>query len=211
MSKPWPDFKKISKQFKRQQRLVRRGKQRPLSLKSGLWLVGIVSALPLAVLILLIIKTDAPLSERPGLQKRIKRYLSENQAETSNTSAYPELHTPLYMESPEHLFELVSSAVQALGWTLSFKSQERLEIKAEISAPILRVKDDISIQITAGEQGLSALQIRSASRVGKADMGANIRHIIDLKQKIAKLRLRHPAALKENNDAPATASDPAEN
>lgn len=204
MSRQWPDFKKIGKQIKRQRRKTWRSEHKAkLSLKSILWIAGFVSVLPLALLTLMIIKTDAPLSERPGLQKRLKRYLSQNQAETSNSSPYPELHTPLYLEPPEHLFEIVSSAVQELGWKLSFASKERLEIKAQISAPVLRVKDDIFISIKASEQGLSALQIRSKSRVGKGDMGANIRHIIDLKQKIAKLRLRHPIPVGEASETPA--------
>ncbi len=194
MPKQWPAFKQMRKQLKRQQHKQQHKFQRPkLSLKNGLFALAILTALPLVVLVLLIVKTDAPLSDRPGLPKRIKRYLSHNQAETSNSSPYPELHTPLYMEPPEHLFELVSSAVEELGWSLSFKSQERMEIKAQIIAPILRLKDDIFISVKAGEQGLSSLHIRSVSRVGKADMGANIRHIIDLKEQIAKRRLKYPA------------------
>jgi len=203
MSKQWPAFKKMRKQLKRQEHSLQRKLHPPkLSLKKGLFALALLTALPLVVLVILIVKTDAPLSTRPGFNKRLKRYLSTNQAETSNTSPYPELHTPLYMESPEHLFELVSKAVENLGWSLTFRSQERLEIKAEITLPVLRVKDDIFISVKPGEQGLSSLQIRSSSRVGKADMGANIRHIIDLKEQIAKLRLKHPAAL------PAEATDP---
>lgn len=182
------------------QRLTR---QQPVAEQAPAWrlptlsprlLLKVLVALPVIGIlfaILLIIRNDAPLSARPGLRRRLKRYLNQQRAETSNNSDCPELYTPVYLETPDALFEIVVKAVEKLGWKLRLQDNSNRRIEATITAPVLRLKDEISIQISPEAHDMSSLQIVSASRsrLGSADFGANIRHIMDLKTAISQVRL----------------------
>jgi uncharacterized protein (DUF1499 family) len=127
-----------------------------------------------------IIANRLPLTNPPGLGARLLTYLNTNVAETSVESPFEELQPQRYEAPPELLFDIVRRAMQSLKWEMTNLDASKKEIQAVVTTKIWRFKDDVTIQIQPGQPSGSILWVRSASRVGKGDLGANARHIMDL-------------------------------
>ncbi len=94
--------------------------------------------------------------------------------------AYPDLKPIRITKAPEQVFDLAKNVVVTLGWKILAESKSLLCIEAIDTTRIFRFKDDIIIRIKADENG-SILDIRSVSRFGTSDFGANAkrtRHFI---------------------------------
>jgi hypothetical protein len=120
-----------------------------------------------------------PLAEPPGWGTRLSTYLNTNVAETTPDSPFPELRLRRYDAPPALLFEIARKAVERLRWEAAF-DHEKKEIKAVVTTKLWKFKDDVTIQIQPAQPSGSLLVVRSASRVGKGDLGANTRHVMDL-------------------------------
>lgn len=118
-----------------------------------------------------------PLLDEPGPGARLWRYLSSNVAETSPDSPYPELRTRCLPGDPGSLRAQVVAVATDLGWHLEAVEGDSVAFVAV--TPLLRFRDDVSVRLKPAACG-TQLQVRSSSRVGKGDLGANIRHIMDL-------------------------------
>lgn len=121
-----------------------------------------------------------PLTEPPGLVKRLVTYLTRNTARTSRDHELPELRTRVYDLPTDRAFDLTLRAVENAGWRVVDGNPDRNEINAVVATPLLRFKDDINIGLTEGPRGSTWVQVESRSRVGRADFGANIAHIMEL-------------------------------
>lgn len=119
-----------------------------------------------------------PWDQPPGFRTRLQVYLTCHSAQTSRSSLYPELRPHRYPLPPQKVESLVRDAVRGLGWTVSMENAGRHMIGATVTTPLLRFKDDVTITVSRDDGG-SLVQARSESRVGKADFGANTRHIMD--------------------------------
>ena len=122
---------------------------------------------------------NLPMHDPPGFGERLKTYLTANVAETVHNHRFPELELRCYTLPPKPLFTRVEHAVMALGWEILEIDPERYFLHAVVLTPLLKFKDDVEVQLTSTPRG-TELHIRSRSRVGKADLGANTRHILDL-------------------------------
>ena len=99
--------------------------------------------------------------------------------------AYPDLVTQLYSESVNEVFEKALTAVDDLGWELVAQDASAGRIEATDTTFWFRFKDDVVIKID--QQGSeTAVDVRSVSRVGTGDVGANA------------IRMRKLFALLEN-------------
>lgn len=86
--------------------------------------------------------------------------------------AYPDL-APLMLEvPPEKAFERASSAAQRMGWQVVSADPAKGLIEATDTTFWFGFKDDIVIRITPQGNG-SRIDMRSLSRVGRSDVGAN--------------------------------------
>jgi len=121
-----------------------------------------------------------PWDQPPGTAARLAVYLGSNSAATDPASDFPELHPPRYDTPPEALHAAVVQAVERLGWEVSMRDDGQLHLTAVIITPLLRFRDDVEIRAERAPDGGSLLTARSSSRVGKADFGANTRHLLDL-------------------------------
>jgi len=127
-----------------------------------------------------IIANRLPLTDEPGLVTRLLTYLNTNVAETSEDSPFAELRLRRY-EAPEGLLlDIARRAMQSLDWEISNINAEKKEIHAVVTTKIWKFKDDVIVQIRSGQPSGSVLWVRSASRIGKGDLGANTRHVMDL-------------------------------
>jgi uncharacterized protein (DUF1499 family) len=120
-----------------------------------------------------------PLSEPPGWGTRLSTYLSTNVAETTQDSPFPELRLRRYDAPPALIFDIARKAVERLRWEAVF-DHDKKEITAVVTTKLWKFKDDVTIQIQPAQPSGSLLVVRSVSRVGKGDLGANTRHVMDL-------------------------------
>src|SRR5712691_1963238 len=139
-----------------------------------------------------VIANRLPLTEPPGLWTRLSTYLNTNVAETQENSSFPELRLRRYEAPPELLFDVARRAAQNLKWEITVLDVAKKEIQVVVTSKIWGFKDDVTIQIRPFngltgadlQSGGGFLCIRSASRVGKGDLGANTRHVLDLIQAV---------------------------
>src|SRR2546426_6770046 len=131
-----------------------------------------------------IIANRLPLTDPPGLLTRLSTYLNTNVAETQENSPFPELRPRRYEAPPELLFDVVRRAAQNLKWEITVLDAGKKEIQAVVTTKVWGFKDDVTIQVQPAQPSGSWLWVRSSSRVGKGDLGANTRHILDLIQAV---------------------------
>ncbi len=90
--------------------------------------------------------------------------------------AYPDI-VPLALGAhPPAAFELCLEAARGLGWKIVAANPAALRIEATDRTPLFGFRDDIVIRITPLESA-SRIDLRSASREGRGDLGTNARRI----------------------------------
>ncbi len=140
-----------------------------------------------ALLVAGIVANRLPLSDPPGLAARLSTYLNTHVAETSDDSPFAELRLRRY-EAPEGLlFDIVRRAVLGLKWEIANIDAEKKELQAVVTTKVWRFKDDVIVQVRPTQPSGSVLWARSVSRVGKGDLGANTRHVMDLVEAVNAL------------------------
>lgn len=143
--------------------------------------------LGIALLAAGIISNRLPLTEPPGFMTRLLTYLNTNVAETREDSPFAELRSRRYEAPPELLFDVVRRAVQSLRWEITALDAEKKEIQAVVTTKMWSFKDDVTMQVQPGQPSGAVLWVRSASRIGKGDLGANTRHVMDLVEAVNTL------------------------
>ena len=119
-----------------------------------------------------------PLTHPPGLAARLKIYLTTNRAATDSAAAFPELRPHDYALSPEQLFAAARATAETLSWMIVSEEVAHRRLHAVVTTRLWRFKDDVRITIEALPNG-ARLKLVSQSRVGRGDLGANTRHILD--------------------------------
>ena len=91
-------------------------------------------------------------------------------------AAYPDLE-PLSSALPAgQAFDTALAVGQAMGWEIIAQDKAGGIIEAVDTTAIMAFKDDVVIRITASGSG-SVIDLRSVSRVGVSDLGANAKRI----------------------------------
>ena len=121
-----------------------------------------------------------PWKEPPGVWTRLTIYLSQNVAETSENALLPELQPRTYSRPAKPLMDELMDHIIALGWNLQSVDPDTLTLTASVQTKWLKFTDDITIRLEPVSAKETRLHIRSASRVGTADFGANLGHILRL-------------------------------
>lgn len=91
-------------------------------------------------------------------------------------AAYPDLVPAQINDHPGMVFEKAVDVARAMGWDIVSVAVEEGRIEATATTAIMGFKDDIVIRVRADGEG-SVVDVRSASRVGESDLGANARRI----------------------------------
>jgi hypothetical protein len=121
-----------------------------------------------------------PLLDPPGVGARLRAYLTSNVAETRPEHPFAELRERSFDIPAEGLYARALEAVRALGWRVVEQDPRGLRLDAIVQTPLLRFRDDVRIEVHPNGARASRLYVRSASRVGRGDFGANTRHVLDL-------------------------------
>ncbi len=146
----------------------------------------IVGLLLIAVILVLVtlLKNDAHLLQEPGFVKRLEVYFTRHVAETSGNNVFPELRTDVFAIDADSLYLTVLDALNDLKWDIVKTDDTEHRISAVVTTPILLFRDDMVIKIRTlkcqNDAVITALDIRSSSRIGKGDLGANAGHIQQL-------------------------------
>ncbi len=127
-----------------------------------------------------LIANKLPWMDPPGVGTRLMTYLSTNVAETAVDSPFPELKPRAYAAPAAFMFDVARRAAKALKWELTNIDPETKKIEAVVTTQVIGFKDDVIIQVEATGEESCKLLVRSASRVGKGDLGANTRHVMNL-------------------------------
>lgn len=92
-------------------------------------------------------------------------------------AGYPELKTLTSKMPPDQAFQRALAICEQLGWDVYFRDEKNGHIEAVATTRWFNFKDDIVIRIAATDTG-TQIDLRSVSRVGKGDLGANARRIM---------------------------------
>lgn len=89
---------------------------------------------------------------------------------------YPDIK-PLIVAAPwEQVFSTAASAAEAMGWRVIATDPGQGRIEAVATTRWLRFKDDIVVRLSRVAEGVK-IDVRSKSRIGRSDLGANARRI----------------------------------
>jgi uncharacterized protein (DUF1499 family) len=147
------------------------------------WLLALL-LIPLCLLVGALALNRAPLWQPPGALVRLQLYLTTNLAETRPDHVRPELR-PLLLALPlGQVDALLREAIRRLHWQPLETQGE--SVRAVAVTPLLRFKDDIEVNLQSTTDG-TLVNVRSQSRVGKGDLAANTRHILDLYRMLVDL------------------------
>ena len=102
-------------------------------------------------------------------------YPGEETAEQQR-SAYPEIAT-LVLEAPrQQVFAAAEAAAQEMGWRIQAADAEAGRLEAVAMTFWYGFKDDVVVRLAETAEGVE-LDVRSASRVGRSDLGTNAARI----------------------------------
>ncbi|HEV3008555.1 MAG TPA: DUF1499 domain-containing protein [Burkholderiales bacterium] len=89
---------------------------------------------------------------------------------------YPQLRPLELAMAPAQAFARARAAAQALGWEIVGADDKAGRIEAVATTRWFGFKDDIAVRVASVGSG-SRVDVRSRSRVGRSDLGANAKRI----------------------------------
>ncbi|HEX6372296.1 MAG TPA: DUF1499 domain-containing protein [Longimicrobium sp.] len=102
--------------------------------------------------------------------------------------AYPDVQ-PLMMAMPvDSAFTLAVKAAREMGWEMVDQDRRQGRIEATATTPWMGFKDDVVIRVSSAS-GIARVDVRSKSRVGRGDVGANANRV---RQYLQRLREADP-------------------
>jgi len=90
--------------------------------------------------------------------------------------AYPDIRTAQSTLTPAESFAQATSVAENMGWEITHSDLAAGVIEAVATTTIMAFKDDIVIRLKPDGSG-TLVDLRSASRVGQSDLGANAKRI----------------------------------
>lgn len=95
--------------------------------------------------------------------------------------AYADLRNLVLPQAPPEVFAAVAALVEERGWQEAARApgtaQTPWRLQAVAVTRLLRFRDDVMVEVRPAPDGGSIVAMRSKSRVGRGDMGANARRI----------------------------------
>lgn len=162
-----------------------RARKNVMILKTTLLLVGGLAAVTVVALAGSLAANGAALFEPPGWRARLSTYLTRNVAHTRPAHPFPELRTPVF-DAPVHVVsQAVRESLAELGWQVTDAGADDARWQVVVRTPLLRFRDDMSITLAGAGDGRTAMEVRSRSRIGRGDLGANRAHVLALVRTVA--------------------------
>ena len=100
--------------------------------------------------------------------------------------SYPDLKPVVRADTPETAYEAVLAAARRMPrWNVIAADAAARVIEAVATTALLRFKDDVVIEVRPKGTG-SAVHVRSKSRLGRSDFGANAKRIRSFTEELAR-------------------------
>jgi uncharacterized protein (DUF1499 family) len=99
-------------------------------------------------------------------------------------AGYPNLAPIRIAASLPDAFQHSVRAAESLGWQITYSNPETGTLEATETSRIFHFVDDISVRLRPDGPAATVVDVRSKSRVGRGDMGANARRIEAFRQKL---------------------------
>ena len=112
-------------------------------------------------------------------------HLNINDVTTGITPEYPDLQPQTFQQSHEQVFDAAAAVGRELGWEVTDEDRAKGTIQAVATTRLMRFKDDVTVTVTPAGERVS-VNVRSHSRVGKGDLGANAKRIRLFQATLAK-------------------------
>lgn len=145
-------------------------------------LVALALVLPAGAIAL----NRVPLTPPPGIAARLAIYLGSNVARTGPDAQREELRPILLAGERAALLHAIAAVCRELGWRNVRVDDAAASVHAEAVTRWLRFTDDVQARLLPAADGMLEARVRSASRVGRGDLGANTRHVMDLRAALAR-------------------------
>ena len=100
-------------------------------------------------------------------------------------AAYPQVRPMTLAQPPEAAFARAEAAARAMGWEIVAADTVALRIEATDTSRWWGFKDDVVIRLTPVAEG-TRVDVRSKSRVGLGDLGANAKRITRYLETLAR-------------------------
>jgi uncharacterized protein (DUF1499 family) len=108
-----------------------------------------------------------------------------NDVRTGATPEYPELQPQRFAQPFDQVFAAAAATAREMELEITAQSLEKGELQAIATTRIMRFKDDVTISLARDGQAVT-VNMRSKSRIGKGDLGANARRIRDFQARLAE-------------------------
>ena len=110
-----------------------------------------------------------------------------NDVRTGETPEYPDIQPQRFAPPLDvsRVFDAALDASRGMGWEIREVAKDQGVIEAIATTRILKFKDDVTITV-ASEGAAVVVHVRSKSRIGKSDLGANARRIRAFQAELAK-------------------------
>jgi uncharacterized protein (DUF1499 family) len=92
-------------------------------------------------------------------------------------AAYPDLETIRVSSEPARALELAEQTARELGWEVVAVDAAAGTLLARETTRVFRFVDDVVVRVRPGEGGGAVVDVRSKSRDGRGDLGANATRI----------------------------------
>ena len=112
----------------------------------------------------------APANEVPAYANRDMTYPSD--FVTIVEQAYPDLEPIRLSAAPDEAYARALASARALGWTITHQDPAAGTFDASESTAIFRFVDDVTVRLRPNDSG-TRIDVRSKSRDGRGDLGAN--------------------------------------
>lgn len=155
---------------------------------SWLTLVGaVVVAVLLAALAAIggaLYANRTPLLEPPGVIERLGLYFRTNVAQTDANPRLAELSSIVVVGDINVTLNAIADAGRELGWREVVVDEAGKQIRAVVVSSLFGYKDDVEVRAVVRDAQHTEAVVRSASRVGRGDLGANAHHIMMFRENL---------------------------
>ena len=97
---------------------------------------------------------------------------------------YPDITPLIVAQPPAQMFPQALAAAQEMGWEVVDANERAGRIEATATTFWFGFKDDVVVRLTPAGAG-SRIDVRSVSRVGVSDLGANAQRVRAYLKKLA--------------------------
>lgn len=108
-----------------------------------------------------------------------------NDVATGKTPQYADLQPQRFPQPYDRVYDAARASATALGWEVTDDRSHAGEIQAVATTPVFRFKDDVTVTVERDGDG-AVVNVRSHSRIGKGDLGANARRIRAFQAELAR-------------------------